>query len=453
MDVQAGPPNRGFLMSAKQHLALIMPFVWNAYSKPCPSDACEMLTLIFLCVLVSSTISTLLFVWMVFSLAYTHFVAGIVTCVSACVMLVLLILVHPVRCVVTVTVPSLGTKQGRKIILSTALLYAITSCVPNITNNMTRSLHMMKCSAGNITHSMLESSNVPKAALRDIGNKLASLPSIGSREYFFKLESDVDVKDMEKSLSQVSEHVKADLATLRSTVGQTSQIVKKIIAALFVVLMIGSSVVYVNGYLTHIKHDNVYQSHQLMEALQRMGGDVTLPRSYKKKLVKTSGVRMSAREVKRGLWGMLALLIYALMCGIMLGLDHFVYRSLQSLLAWASDIPDIRAAVHVQMTIKGTYIGLIHHEIQQLNRYYPYTVSMLPPGCVQSLSAPEHSVLTTVCTFLTIAFFMLHVEVFARRLRRKVCASFYRRREEQRTQYLLWKILEKRERPEGSDDS
>ncbi|XP_036429445.1 osteoclast stimulatory transmembrane protein-like [Colossoma macropomum] len=397
-----------------------MPFVWNAYSKPCPSGACEMLTLILLCILVSFTISTLLFVWMVFSLGYTHFVAGILTGVSALVMLLLLILVHPVRCVITVTVPSLGTKQGRKIILSTALLYAITSCVPNITNNMARSLHMMKCSAGNITHSVLESCNVPKEALRDIENKLADLPLISSRDYFFKLESDVDVKDMEKSLSQVSESVKADLAMLHSTVGQVSQVLKKIIAALFVVLMIGSSVVYVKGYLTHIKHDNVYQSHQLMEALQRVSGDVTLPRSYKKKLVKTSGVRMSARELKRGLWGMLALLIYALMCGIMLGLDHFVYRSLQSLLAWTSDIPDIRATVHVQMT---------------------------------SLSAPEHSVLTLICTFLTIAFFMLLVEVFARRLRRKVCASFYRSREEQRTQYLLWKILEKRKRPEGSDDS
>uniref|UniRef100_A0A3B4CQ96 Dendritic cell-specific transmembrane protein-like domain-containing protein n=1 Tax=Pygocentrus nattereri TaxID=42514 RepID=A0A3B4CQ96_PYGNA len=433
--------NYFFRMSAKQRLALIMPFVWNAYSKPCPSSAFEMLTLILLCVLISSTISTLLFVWMVFSLAYTHFVAGIVTGVSACVMLVLLILVHPVRCVVTVTVPSLGTKQGRKIILSTALLYAITSCVPNITNNMARSLHMMKCSAGNITHSMLESSNVPKAALRDIRNNLAALPSIGSRDYFFNLESDVDVKDMEKRLSQVSESVKADLALLHSTVSQISQIVKKIIAALFVVLMIGSSVVYVNGYLTHIKHDNVYQSHQLMEALQRVSGDVTLPRSYKKKLVKTSGARMSAREVKRGLWGLLALLIYALMCGIMLGLDHFVYRSLQSLLAWASDIPDIQATVHVQMTVSTTLTILT------------YFMKLSDHFSTECNTTQCNSIMQSICLIVLILRLLSLLLVFARRLRRKVCASFYRRREEQRTQYLLWKILDKRERPEGSDDS
>ncbi|KAI4891241.1 hypothetical protein NFI96_034644 [Prochilodus magdalenae] len=439
-------------MSAKQRLALIMSFVWNAYSKPCPSDAREMLTLILLCVLITSTISVLLFVWMVLSLAYTYFVAGIVVGVSMCVMLVVLILAHPVRCVITVSMPTLGTKQGRKIILSTALLYTITSCVPNITHNVASSLHMLKCSAGNITHSVVRSSWVPNKALEDIRDKLAEIPSIESSDYFIKLESNVDVGAMEKRLSQVSESVREDLAMLHNSVGQISQISKKIIAVLFIMLMLSSSVVYVNNYLTHIKHDNVYQSRQLMEALQRVSGDVTLPMSYKKKLVKTSGVRMSTRELKRSLWGALTLLVYALMCGIMLGLDHFVYWSLQSLLAWASNIHQISATVHVRLSVSATYIGIFQHDIKDMHKQYPYTVPMLPPGCVPLLSAPERSTLTSICGFLAFGFFMLLGEVFASRLRRKVCASFYHRREEQRTQYLMWKILEKRDRPEGSDD-
>ncbi|KAK1791575.1 hypothetical protein P4O66_013566 [Electrophorus voltai] len=49
--------------------------------------------------------------------------------VCACVVSALLILVLPVRCVVTVTVPSLGTKEGRKIFLSVALFCAISVCV------------------------------------------------------------------------------------------------------------------------------------------------------------------------------------------------------------------------------------------------------------------------------------------------------------------------------------
>ncbi|KAG9275209.1 osteoclast stimulatory transmembrane protein-like [Astyanax mexicanus] len=437
-----------------QPVAGKMAFAWNAYSKPCPSDACEMLLLILLCVLVSSVISSLLFAWMTSSLAYDLFVAGIVAGTCACVMLVLLILVHPVRCVITVTVPALGTKQGRKIILSTALLYAITSCVPNITHNVGQSLHMLKCSTGNITHSMLKSAWVPNTALHDINDKLHELPSIQTSNYWINLESGMDnkVKTMERDLAKASENVRVELAQIRRNIGQTSQVLKKSIAALFVLLMIGSSVTYVNSYLTQIKHDNVYQSKQLMEALRRVSGDITIPECYQKKLVKTSGLRMSAHELKRGLWGMMALLIYVLMCGLILGLDHFVYWSLQSLLAWASDIPDIHATVYIDMSIKATYGGLFTQCISGLSKSYPYTVQMMPRGCVPSLSAPDHSTLTSVCAFLATGFLMVLGEVFARRLRRKVCASFYRSREEHRTQCLLLKILNKRKRPAGQDD-
>ncbi|XP_072533291.1 osteoclast stimulatory transmembrane protein-like [Salminus brasiliensis] len=379
------------------------------------------------------------------SLAYDLFVAGIIAGMCACVMLVLLILVHPVRCVITVTVPSLGTKQGRKIILSTALLYAITSCVPNITYNVGRSLHMLKCSAGNITLSVLESSWVPKVALQDIEKELHKLPSIKKSSYLINLVSNMDVRGMERSLAEASDNVRTELTQLHSRIGQTSQVLKKSIAALFVLLMIGRSVAYVKGYLTQIKHDNVYQSRQLMEALRRVSGDITLPECYQKKLVKTSGIRMNARELKRGLWGVLALFNYALICGLMLGLDHLVYWSLQNLLSWASDIPEIHAAVHVVMKIKGEYIGFIPHSISDMYKRYPYTVRMMPPGCVHSLSAPNRSTLTSICVFLATSFLIVLGEVFARRLRRKVCASFYRSREEHRTQYLLWKILEKRQ--------
>ncbi|XP_066535345.1 osteoclast stimulatory transmembrane protein-like [Hoplias malabaricus] len=430
-----------------------MAFAWKAYSKPCPSDAGEMFTLIVLCVLVSCAISALLFAWMVFSLAFDHFVASITAAVCVCVMVLLLILVHPVRCVVTVTVPSLGTKQGRKILLSSALLYAISSCVPNITHNVGLSLHMLKCSTGNITQTVLASSNVPVQALKDIKEKVNSMPTIQSSDYSLELESNVDMTGMKQRLFKASENVRTELAFLHRRIGQISQIVKKIFAGLFILLMIGSSVAYVNGYLTYIKYDNVYQSRQLTEALQRVSGDVTLPKSYQKKLVKTTGVWMSTRELKRGLWGALSLFVYAFMCGLILGLDHLVYESLNSLLAWTSNFPDIEATVYISMTL--TSIVPVLQWINPNNgmyKQYPYTVRMLPPGCVQSLSAPESSTLTSISVSFAIAVFMLLVEVFACRLRRKVCASFYSSREEQRTQFLLHKILEKRQKPVGNDD-
>ncbi|XP_076831691.1 osteoclast stimulatory transmembrane protein-like [Brachyhypopomus gauderio] len=436
------------LLSAKQRMALIMGFAWNAYCKPCPSDGYEMITLIFLCVLISSMVSALLFVWMAFNLAYSLPVGAIVTGVCACVMSLLLILVHPVRCVVTMAVPSLGTKQGQKILLSMALFYTISTCVPNMTHNIVSLLHTLKCGAGNATQDVLQSINMPYNAMSDIKNFLKDLSPVYHSSAELHLENTVDLQSFKRTISNASEDMRARFTLLNHNIHLISHISKKLIAALFMLLLAGSSVRYVNGYLTHIRYDNIYCSQQLLKALKRASGDDSLPENYRKKLVKTLGVHMNRRELQRCLWGALVILFYALMCGIVLGLDYFVYRTLQMLLSQTSDAPAVKFTLFVNMEIKITAIKFVNVETKRFDKEYPYTVEMLPQGCVHTLRSPQRSTLVTVCVSLVVGFFLLMGEVFARRVRRKVCASFYRNREEQRTKHLLLKILKKRETSE-----
>ncbi|XP_030628232.1 osteoclast stimulatory transmembrane protein-like [Chanos chanos] len=381
---------------------------------------------------------------MAFSLNYSLVESAIVAGPCACLMLLLLILIHPLRCVVTVTVPSLGTKQGRKILLSTALLISVTSCVPNMSRNISLTLDTFKCAAGNVTESALQSGKTLSQSLHDVKDFLNSIPSIVETSNNLDIQDNANIEGMKKRLSETSNKMKAEVNSLHQSISVVSHVLKKVIAGIFVFLMIGNSASYLIGYLTDVKHDNVYLSRRLQEALRR-SGDATVPESYRKKLVKTSGIRVTSRELTRGLWGTLVLLFYGSLCAMMMYMDHFIFSTLQGLLAWSSDIPEIHGFLNTEMTMTTTVIGIIPGGVHKLTKQYSYTVPLLPKGCVHKLSSPNSSTLTSVCVLLVIALLMLMGEMFARRLRRKVCASFYHTREEERTRHILQKILEKRE--------
>uniref|UniRef100_A0AAZ3PKN8 Dendritic cell-specific transmembrane protein-like domain-containing protein n=1 Tax=Oncorhynchus tshawytscha TaxID=74940 RepID=A0AAZ3PKN8_ONCTS len=315
MEAVSSGPHRasGFLSSFKRRLSSTLTFQWGVYSKPSPANTLEVFILFCFCLIIGAAIGGLLHVWMVYSLNYQPFPSMVVSSTWGCIVVLLLLLLHPVRCVLSISVPSLGTKQGRKILISTALVIVVTSCIPNMTRNLSRSVDMIKCS------------------------------------------------------------------------------------------------------------------------------------SHRKRLVRTRGWRMTQRELRRCLWGGTILGFYCLVCALVLGLDHLIYSVLQTSLSWAQDIPEVKTTISLRVKITILIIGFIREPLGEMNKEYRYRILLLPPDCVRPLSPPDPSLLATTAALFLTALVMILGEVFSRRIRRKICSSFYRDREEERALYLRNKILLKLE--------
>uniref|UniRef100_A0A673YHW9 Osteoclast stimulatory transmembrane protein-like n=1 Tax=Salmo trutta TaxID=8032 RepID=A0A673YHW9_SALTR len=129
--------------SFKRRLSSTLTFQWGVYSKPSPTNKLEVFNLFCFCLIVGAALAGLLHVWMVYGLNYQPFPSMVVSSTWGCIIVLLLFLLHPVRCVLSISVPSLGTKQGRKILVSTALVVVVTSCIPNMTKNLSRSVDMI----------------------------------------------------------------------------------------------------------------------------------------------------------------------------------------------------------------------------------------------------------------------------------------------------------------------
>lgn len=327
------------------------------YSKPTPSNRFEIFILFLLCFFISTSIAALLLLWMVYSLTYDLSGVAIFSGVFTVLVTAVLMMVHPVRCVLSILLPSLGTGQGRKILISSVLTLTLATCVPNMVRNANWTAYLIRCSSRSLIAGMLNSSQMTQQALGDINAWTAKMPA-SSGMSSLSLKQEVDASAVRQEISAMADNMKADLTSVHDSLSLASSVLQKMTAAALVLLMLCGSAAYLIGYLTDLKYDNVYASRRLMAALVASGGDgatTTLPVRYRGRLVRTAGVKMTRDEVRRCAWGVMVLGFYAMLCFAVIALDHFVYRALELLLAWTRDVPEIKFQIDVNLEVSGHF--------------------------------------------------------------------------------------------------
>ncbi|XP_041114483.1 osteoclast stimulatory transmembrane protein-like [Polyodon spathula] len=439
-------------------------FLWCVYSKPTPSSSLECLALFLQCLFIATLTGGLLFIWMYLTLKYTYMPSCVVSGIYTCVCLFILFLVHPVRCMFTMIIPSLGTKQGRKLIISTAMMLLVLNCIPNIITNIKNVLDIIKCSTQTTTEKTLNSAIILNSAISDFNGFFQKIPTMQKAKNNLNFKGNINISEINKKLDIVSEGVKQEFRSVESILRTSLEVMKKVVAGLLLLYLLAGSVWYLIGYLTDIKYDNLYVTEKLCSLAEEHGrADALL--SYNKKLIKSTGLRMSRHEVLRALRGMVILAVYGVIAAVIIGLDHFVFFLLGNILEWAHDFPEVEFSISTNLSVKIGVGGLneinnalndvvnifggdgsktqIPTETHKMDENYKFAIPFLDEGCLKKLSPPCSSIAVTVGVLHLVAFVMLVGEVYARRACRKISASFYKQREEERVNYLFQKIVEK----------
>ncbi|XP_035280491.1 osteoclast stimulatory transmembrane protein-like isoform X1 [Anguilla anguilla] len=439
-----------FLMSSfLRKTKVALHFTWDVYCKLTPCNFKEMVGLFFLCIAIAVSTAGLLYTWMSFTLKYDPYSSLIVAVVWGSIQVLVLYLVHPFRCACTIIIPSLGTKQGRKILLSVALTMSVTSSIPNMASNVSSVVHMIQCSSKVTVQNIVNSTSMMTSTLSDMKGFFQTIPDLKQTSSILDLQERANITELQNKLRNASTEFNTKISSIQKVMNVFSIVAQTVIAVVFVFHLLGGSVVYVLRYVTEPKYDNIYLTHRLMELL-KAEGVTSIPIHYKRKFVKSTGWKMTRREIERGLFSFIKIILYGLISAVIIGLDHFVFFVLTNLLEWAHKVPEIHTSITVKIKVYldgifGNAASFFGKRPKTMDKTYSYAFPVLPSNCEPNLHPPESSLQVTIGALYIVAFIMLLGEVYARRIRRKISASFYRDREEVRVQYLLAKMVANRE--------
>ncbi|XP_059379548.1 osteoclast stimulatory transmembrane protein-like [Carassius carassius] len=130
-------------------------------------------------------------------------------------------------------------------------------------------------------------------------------------------------------------------------------------------------------------------------------------------------------------------------------LDHFLYYLVKLCGPWISNMPSTNIGINVNFKV-GAEVGICQIfsldsqvELLNFNRTYTARIHSDPNVCEAQSSKLNPGVVTALLFLYLFSYALLPLEVYARRLRRKVAASFFQAQEGRRVEFLIEKIQTK----------
>lgn len=320
--------------------AVPLQAAWNAFSQPIPANWNELLTQLLLCVSLASLIAGLLHHWLVSLQLYPLGPPALVTALCGLFVFLSLGLVPPIRCLFALSVPTLGSEQGRHLLLSYSAANLAVAVVPNVLANVRAAGRVLSC----VTEGSLESLLNTTYQLHQAARELGPAGQAVSRSLTFEAEGNGSA--LRLHMREVSQQILEDFSGLEF-LAQAALGTQRVVTGLFLLGLLGESAWYLHRYLTDLRFDNIYATRQLVRQLTQAGATRLLA-SPPRWLLQTAQPKLSQEELLSCLLrlGLLALLLVA--TAVTVASDYGAFLLAQGAVTWAQKLP----TVPITLTVK-----------------------------------------------------------------------------------------------------
>lgn len=300
--------------------------LWWIYSKPVPADGRELWTLFLQCSCITVVIGGLFYNWMFASLEYSWHLS-VATAVSFSLLLLLtLLLVHPARCVFSMIMPTLGTKQGRKLLFSTCIMIAVVNITPNIVSNIKTILQVIQCICKNSSDSLLNSTALLEKVSWEFGDAIQetihSIYKPMNGHFRFSLLQNSSLVYQKMHLA--GEKISREFLSVEVLVKDSIRVANRLAAGFSVLYLCFESTWYLKNYLTNLRFDNFY----ITKKLERLAADrrtAHLLVDSSTKLIRPTSLRLSWEEVVLCLVQAMLVTVALLLLMVVVAMDYFAF--------------------------------------------------------------------------------------------------------------------------------
>ncbi|XP_068120708.1 osteoclast stimulatory transmembrane protein [Hyperolius riggenbachi] len=439
--------------------------ILTAYSTPVPETYRQTFLLLVTCFSMSSAAGTLLYLWMFHSLQYDFLTALILSTMFACLVCGILILIHPIRCMLTIIIPTLSTRQGSRLLLSTCFMIIALNIIPNILKNLKAIFHIFRCISQHSTEQVLNSTETFRELAYDVNYLVAETTRV-IKSFNLKSVPEVNIcaqinsTEIASTIGQAGNKLKDEFETVECISKAIMLIGNRVMAGFFIAYILFSATWYLWNYLTDIQFDNKYITSQLVQMAEKNKMS-DLPDVSSFKLIKSTGFKMSRKEFGKCLFRCVVILLFVLLTTLIILTDHIVFQFALLVSQWAERLPALQVMFDLEYTADVEILNPFRllnlpiparHNVVKYTRCHRLDVTFFPALCQHSPSRSEDSTVVTIGFIYCILFAMVLLEAYAQRLCRKISALFYQQREEERILYLFNQI-QKNCRDKLSSDS
>ncbi|XP_066480799.1 osteoclast stimulatory transmembrane protein [Tiliqua scincoides] len=438
---------------------------WLAYSTPAPSNTSQLLSCFLTCCGIAVLIAILFYHWLFSSLQYSFQFSVTTATVISFLALLTLFLVHPLRCMFTMIVPTLGTKQGRRLLLSACFMIMAVNIVPNIMSNIKAILQVIKCICKTSSESLLTSTALLGNATWDFSHNLKNVidtmpDKIGKpRDGHVKFDTHSNNFVLGQKMINASLGIKEDFLYIEDLAQKIMLLANRVIAGFFLFYIIFESAWYLKCYLTDLRFDNIYITKKLEDLAQEKKATHLLV-CTPKKLIKSTGLKLSREELMTCLTQIFLLTLVLVLMLVIIATDYIVFYLAQAAVTEVSQFPvvPIILLIKYEATLKFlTFLPQIFNNAFSIEgslflfeKSYHRNISLVSAECSMKWpSPPNKAVVLAVGLLYCIIYAMVFLETYSHRFCRKISASFFESQEDQRVRYLYRKLVRKHKKKEN----
>lgn len=352
---------RGQTASCRRGLASVLLYLWDVFSAPTPVGR-DVLTLLILCLTLAVITGGLLHHWLYNTLVYDHEASVQTSSLCGAAMFLLMFLCHPLRCVLTIILPTACTRQGRRLLISISVMILVLKVVPNISVNVSAVAHILKCTAEGFTRTLLNSSEPLNQAKQDLVEEavrvkredLNIVTNLRKLDHF----THVDVSAVRSRFAQLIGQIEVNFSSGRKLLKDCKLLSNRILAALFVASLIFESTRYLKSFLTSVEFDNRCSSQELLQKEAPAGEE---------RPAKSKRSKISSQECSSCLLSLVGVTLYFVAISAIVALDHVVYYIIQKTLPWFLDFPPTSAGISVDYKVREKTLGFLTFKISMFN--------------------------------------------------------------------------------------
>lgn len=328
--------------------------LWSVYSKPVPANSREVWTLFLQCSCVTAVIGGLFYNWMFASLEYSWHLSIAMAISFSLLLLLALFLVHPARCVFSIIMPTLGTKQGRKLLLSTCVMIVVVNITPNIMSNIKTILQVIKCICKNSSESLLNSTALLETATWEFGDAIQetvhSINIYKPMNGHFQFSLLKNSSSIYQQMHLAGEKIGRDFLAVELLVKEAVRVGNKVVAGFSMLYLCFESTCYLKNYLTNLRFDNFYITKKLERlAVNRKAAHLLVGSS--KTLIRPTGLKLSREEVMLCLVQAMLLTIALMMMLVVMAMDHFAFSVADTAVRKAAQFSVVPVALSIKYSV------------------------------------------------------------------------------------------------------